>query len=121
MTAHALAGFRHHRRGQPTKRLARPRTRSRLTPTRLRAGVGRSTTAVATLRPPVSLARRVGADAADVARPADRHAPFQARLRALYSKLGYRVIARCGFADERHESARLLSAPRDLVIYEKAL
>lgn len=47
--------------------------------------------------------------------------PFKARLHDWYSKLGYRVIARCDFAHELPESARLLSAPCDLVIYEKAL
>jgi ribosomal protein S18 acetylase RimI-like enzyme len=47
--------------------------------------------------------------------------PFKARLHAWYSKLGYRVIARHDFADEWPEPARLLTAPCDLVIYEKAL
>ena len=47
--------------------------------------------------------------------------PFKARLHACYSKLGYRSIARRDFADELPESARLLTAPCDLVYYEKAL
>ena len=47
--------------------------------------------------------------------------PFKARLHAWYAKLGYRVIARQDFADELPESARLLTAPCDLVVYEKAL
>ncbi|HEX5898750.1 MAG TPA: GNAT family N-acetyltransferase [Solirubrobacteraceae bacterium] len=47
--------------------------------------------------------------------------PFKARLHAWYCKLGYRVIARQDFADALPESARLLTAPCDLVIYEKAL
>ena len=47
--------------------------------------------------------------------------PFKARLHAWYSRLGYRVIARRDFADELSESACLLTAPCDLLIYEKAL
>jgi N-acetylglutamate synthase-like GNAT family acetyltransferase len=47
--------------------------------------------------------------------------PFKARLDAWYSKLGYRVIASRDFADVLPESARLLTAPCDLLIYEKAL
>jgi GNAT superfamily N-acetyltransferase len=47
--------------------------------------------------------------------------PFKARLHAWYSKLGYRVIARHDFADELPQSARRLTAPCDLVTYEKAL
>lgn len=47
--------------------------------------------------------------------------PFKARLHAWYSKLGYRPIARHDFADELGESARLLTAPCDLAVYEKAL
>lgn len=47
--------------------------------------------------------------------------PFKSRLHAWYSKLGYRVIARRDFADELPESARLLTAPCDLLIYEKPL
>ena len=47
--------------------------------------------------------------------------PFKARLHAWYSKLGYQVIARRDFADELPQAARLLAAPCDLLIYEKAL
>jgi GNAT superfamily N-acetyltransferase len=47
--------------------------------------------------------------------------PFKARLHAWYSKLGYRVIERCDFADVLPEPARLLTAPCDLLTYEKAL
>ena len=47
--------------------------------------------------------------------------PFKARLHAWYSKLGYRVIGRRDFADVLPGSARLLTAPCDLLIYEKAL
>jgi GNAT superfamily N-acetyltransferase len=47
--------------------------------------------------------------------------PFKERLDAWYSRLGYRVIARHDFADEWPEPARLLTAPCDLVVYEKAL
>jgi len=47
--------------------------------------------------------------------------PFKARLHAWYTKLGYRVIARHDFADQLPQSARLLTAPCDLVAYEKAL
>jgi ribosomal protein S18 acetylase RimI-like enzyme len=47
--------------------------------------------------------------------------PFKARLHAWYSKLGYRVTARRDFADELPQSARLLTAPCDLLTYEKAL
>ena len=47
--------------------------------------------------------------------------PFKARLHAWYTKLGYRVIARRDFADELPEAARLLTAPCDFLIYEKAL
>jgi len=47
--------------------------------------------------------------------------PFKARLHAWYSKLGYRPIARRDFADELPQSAPLLPAPCDLVVYEKAL
>ena len=47
--------------------------------------------------------------------------PFKARLHAWYSKLGYRVIARRDFADVLPDAARLLTAPCDLLIYEKAL
>ena len=47
--------------------------------------------------------------------------PFKSRLHAWYSKLSYRVIARHDFADELPESARLLIAPCDLVIYQKPL
>jgi N-acetylglutamate synthase-like GNAT family acetyltransferase len=46
--------------------------------------------------------------------------PFKARLHAWYSRLGYRAIARRDFADELPQSARLLTAPCDLVVYEKA-
>jgi N-acetylglutamate synthase-like GNAT family acetyltransferase len=47
--------------------------------------------------------------------------PFKARLDAWYAKLGYRVIARHDFADALPDSARLLTAPCDLLIYEKPL
>jgi len=47
--------------------------------------------------------------------------PFKARLHAWYSRLGYRETGRCDFADVLPESARLLTAPCDLVFYEKAL
>jgi GNAT superfamily N-acetyltransferase len=47
--------------------------------------------------------------------------PFKERLHAWYSKLGYRVIGRGDFADELPESAALLAAPCDLLVYEKAL
>jgi GNAT superfamily N-acetyltransferase len=47
--------------------------------------------------------------------------PFEARLHAWYSKLGYRPIERHNFADVLPESARLLTAPCDLVVYERAL
>ena len=47
--------------------------------------------------------------------------PFKARLHAWYSRLGYRVIARRDFADELPQAARLLCAPCDLLVYEKAL
>jgi len=47
--------------------------------------------------------------------------PFKARLHSWYSKLGYGVIARRDFADVLPEPARHLTAPCDLLIYEKAL
>jgi GNAT superfamily N-acetyltransferase len=47
--------------------------------------------------------------------------PFKARLHGWYSKLGYRPIARHDFADAVPESAALLTAPCDLVVYEKPL
>ena len=47
--------------------------------------------------------------------------PFKARLHAWYSRLGYRETGRRDFADVLPESAPLLSAPCDLVFYEKAL
>jgi len=47
--------------------------------------------------------------------------PFKARLHTWYSKLGYRPIERRDFADVLPESARLLTAPCDLVVYERAL
>jgi hypothetical protein len=64
---------------------------------------------------------RDGADALKLLVPRTGTHPFKARLHAWYSKLGYRVTARLDFADELPQSARLLTAPCDLVIYEKAL
>jgi GNAT superfamily N-acetyltransferase len=47
--------------------------------------------------------------------------PFKARLHAWYSKLGYRVVDRRPFADVLPESAGLLTAPCDVLFYEKEL
>jgi ribosomal protein S18 acetylase RimI-like enzyme len=47
--------------------------------------------------------------------------PFKQRLHAWYSRLGYRVIGREDFADAVPEAAPYLTAPCDLVNYEKAL
>jgi GNAT superfamily N-acetyltransferase len=47
--------------------------------------------------------------------------PFKERLHRWYRKLGYRPIARRDFADVLPDAALLLTAPCDLVTYEKEL
>ena len=65
--------------------------------------------------------RGLVAHAAEAARPAHGTHPFKARLHAWYTRLGYRVIGRDDFADVLPDAARLLTAPCDLLVYEKAL
>jgi N-acetylglutamate synthase-like GNAT family acetyltransferase len=89
-----------------------------LSAVRLNSGVGRELVAVAE-----AWARERGLERMRLSLLVPRTGthPFKARLHAWYSKLGYRVIARRDFADEFPESAPLLTAPCDLVIYEKAI